>query len=165
MANYSMKKYLQKTQETEADHTRQLTFNEFQRLIAEVQKAKETLSANQSTSIMMDSFIQGQPFRIALNRQEISDNCSAIYSNLKEIKENFYSLIGDVKIDSIQLLGGISRIPQVQKLIGEIFGKKPEFNMNGDDQPALGAAYHFAGLSAGLKIKKVELIDGPNYEL
>lgn len=37
--------------------------------------------------------------------------------------------------------------------------------MNGDDQPALGAAYHFAGLSAGFKIKKVELIDGPNYEL
>lgn len=37
--------------------------------------------------------------------------------------------------------------------------------MNGDDQPALGAAYHFASLSAGFKIKKVELIDGPNYEL
>ncbi len=63
------------------------------------------------------------------------------------------------------MLGGISRIPYVQKLIEEIFGQKPDFNMNGDDQPALGAAYHFAGLSAGFKIKKVELIDGPNYEL
>lgn len=50
---------------------------------------------------MMDSFIQGQPFKIALNRQEISDNCSAIYNNLKEIKQNFYNLIGDAKIDSI----------------------------------------------------------------
>lgn len=96
-----MKKYLSKVQEKDADHTRQLSYNEFQRLIAEVQKAKETLSANQSTSIMMDSFIQGQPFKIALNRQEISDNCSAIYNNLKEIKQNFYSLIGDAKIDSI----------------------------------------------------------------
>lgn len=31
----------------------------------------------------MDSFIQGQPFKVALNRQEVNDNCGAVYNNLK----------------------------------------------------------------------------------
>jgi molecular chaperone DnaK (HSP70) len=47
MANYSMKKHLQKLQENK-DHTLQLNYSEFQRLISEIQKAKEILSANTS---------------------------------------------------------------------------------------------------------------------
>lgn len=50
-------------------------------------------------------------------------------------------------------------------MIEEIFSKKVEFNMNGDDSPALGASYYSASLSPTYKIKRVEVFDGPNYEI
>lgn len=88
-----------------------------------------------------------------------------VFERLKEIHKDFRTHINDAKIDSIQLLGGISRIPIVQKMIEEIFGQKVEFHMNGDDSPALGASYYSATLSPSYRIKKVEVFDGPNYEI
>ena len=37
--------------------------------------------------------------------------------------------------------------------------------MNGDDSPALGASFYSATLSPSYKIKKLEIFDGPNYEI
>ena len=37
--------------------------------------------------------------------------------------------------------------------------------MNGDDSPALGASFYSATLSPSYKIKKVDVFDGPNYEI
>ena len=50
-------------------------------------------------------------------------------------------------------------------MIEEIFKIKPEYNMNGDDSPALGSSYYSASLSPSYKIKRVDLFDGPNYEI
>lgn len=50
-------------------------------------------------------------------------------------------------------------------MIEKIFNKKPEFHMNGDDSPALGASFYSATLSPSYKIKKLEVFDGPNYEI
>lgn len=38
-------------------------------------------------------------------------------------------------------------------------------HINGDDGPALGAAYMAANYSAGIKVKKVGVQDGPNYHV
>lgn len=36
--------------------------------------------------------------------------------------------------------------------------------LNGDDSPALGSSYYSAGLSAGFKIKRVDVKEFYNYE-
>ena len=52
------------------------------------------------------------------------------------------------RIDEILLIGGSSRVPLVQRMIEEFFGKPARFEVNPDEAVALGAAVQ-AGLKAG----------------
>lgn len=52
-------------------------------------------------------------------------------------------------IDEVLLVGGSTRIPRVQDLIQDFFGKAPRTDINPDEAVALGAAVQ-AGLKAGL---------------
>ncbi len=61
------------------------------------------------------------------------------------------------EIDEVVLVGGSTRIPLVQKLVTEFFGKEPHKGVNPDEVVAIGAAIQ-AGVLAG-DIKDVLLLD------
>jgi len=44
------------------------------------------------------------------------------------------------KVDEILLVGGMTRMPKVQSVVGNIFGKKPNQGVNPDEAVAIGAA-------------------------
>lgn len=44
------------------------------------------------------------------------------------------------KIDEVILVGGMSRMPKVQKLVQDIFGKVPNKSVNPDEAVSIGAA-------------------------
>jgi molecular chaperone DnaK len=44
------------------------------------------------------------------------------------------------KIDEILLFGGMTRMPKVQELVKNIFGKAPNKGVNPDEAVAIGAA-------------------------
>ena len=69
------------------------------------------------------------------------------------------------KIDRVQLIGGVTRIPALNKMIREYFTQPVATNVNGDDGPTLGAAFIAANYSAGIKVKKIQFNDGPNYNV
>lgn len=54
------------------------------------------------------------------------------------------------KIDEVVLVGGSTRIPKVQQMVKEFFGKEPNKSVNPDEVVALGAAVQ-AGVLAGEK--------------
>jgi molecular chaperone DnaK len=54
------------------------------------------------------------------------------------------------KIDEVVLVGGSTRIPKVQQMVREFFGKEPNKSVNPDEVVALGAAVQ-AGVLAGEK--------------
>jgi molecular chaperone DnaK len=54
------------------------------------------------------------------------------------------------KIDEVILVGGSTRIPKVQQMVREFFGKEPNKSVNPDEVVALGAAVQ-AGVLAGEK--------------
>lgn len=56
-------------------------------------------------------------------------------------------------------------MPNVQEIIKEVYEQPVGAHINGDDGPALGAAYMAANYSAGIKVKKVGVQDGPNYHV
>src|SRR3954454_24637930 len=61
------------------------------------------------------------------------------------------------KIDEVVLVGGSTRIPRVQSIVKELFGKEPHKGVNPDEVVAIGAAIQ-AGVLAG-EVKDVLLLD------
>jgi molecular chaperone DnaK len=60
-------------------------------------------------------------------------------------------------IDEVVLVGGSTRIPRVQQLVKDVFGKEPHKGVNPDEVVAIGAAVQ-AGVLAG-EVKDLLLLD------
>ena len=61
------------------------------------------------------------------------------------------------KIDEVVLVGGSTRIPKVQQIVRDLFGKEPHKGVNPDEVVAIGAAIQ-AGVLAG-EVKDLLLLD------
>jgi molecular chaperone DnaK len=55
------------------------------------------------------------------------------------------------EIDEVVLVGGMTRVPRVQQVVKEIFGKEPHRGVNPDEVVAIGAAIQGAQLLLGAK--------------
>ena len=60
-------------------------------------------------------------------------------------------------IDEVVLVGGMTRMPKIQQIVKEFFGKEPHKGVNPDEVVAIGAAVQ-AGILAG-EVKDVLLLD------
>jgi molecular chaperone DnaK len=65
--------------------------------------------------------------------------------------------VDPAKIDEVVLVGGSTRIPKVQQIVKELFGKDPHKGVNPDEVVAVGAAVQ-AGVLAG-EVKDLLLLD------
>src|SRR5258708_26771425 len=65
--------------------------------------------------------------------------------------------VGPEKIDEVVLVGGSTRIPKVQQMVKDFFGKDPHKGVNPDEVVAIGAAVQ-AGVLAG-DVKDLLLLD------
>ena len=61
------------------------------------------------------------------------------------------------KIDEVVLVGGQTRMPKIQQMVKELFGKEPNRGVNPDEVVAIGAAVQ-AGVLAG-EVKDLLLLD------
>ena len=135
-----------------------------QRLKEAGEKAKIELSSVMSTDInlpfiTMDS--NGQPvhFDATLTRAEFdkitADLVQATVEPIDLAMRDAGVTVSD--IDKVLLVGGSSRIPAVQTLIRNKFGKEPSKGVNPDESVAVGAAIQ-AGVLKG-EVKDVLLLD------
>lgn len=113
------------------------------KLKREVEKAKRTLSSQQSTRIEIESFHKGKDFSETLTRARFEElNMDLFKKTLKPVEQVLKD--GKAKktdIHDIVLVGGSTRIPKVQQLLEEFFGgKKASKNINPDEAVAYGAA-------------------------
>jgi molecular chaperone DnaK len=65
----------------------------------------------------------------------------------------------ELSIDEVLLVGGSTRIPKVQQIVKEIFGKEPNKSLNPDEVVALGAAIQGAVLAGDAGVKDILLLD------
>src|SRR6185436_1040215 len=63
------------------------------------------------------------------------------------------------KIDEVVLVGGSTRIPMVQQVVKDYFGKEPHKGVNPDEVVAVGAAVQGGVLSGDASLKDVVLLD------
>ncbi|GAB7363375.1 hypothetical protein MBLNU230_g3655t1 [Neophaeotheca triangularis] len=120
------------------------------KLKREVEKAKRTLSSQMSTKIEIEAFHEGNDFSETLTRAKFEElNNDLFKKTLKPVEQ----VLKDAKlkkadIDDIVLVGGSTRIPKVQAMLEEYFGKKASKGINPDEAVAYGAAVQ-GGVLAG----------------
>src|SRR5688500_3346066 len=134
-----------------------------QRLKEAAEKAKIELSSTMSTDINL-------PFITA-------DASGPKHLNMALTRAKFEQLIGDIvqktmgplkqaisdagvspkDIDEVVLVGGSTRIPMVQRVVQDYFGKEPHKGVNPDEVVAIGAAVQ--GGVLGGDVKDVLLLD------
>ena len=134
-----------------------------QRLREEAEKAKKELSSASSYEVNL-------PFITA-------DASGPKHLNMKLSRAKLESLVGDLikrtiapikkaiadagltakEIDDVVLVGGMTRMPAVQKAVSDYFGKDPHKGVNPDEVVAMGAAIQ-AGVLQG-DVKDVLLLD------
>lgn len=134
-----------------------------QRLKEGAEKAKCELSSAMTTDINLP-FITADAsgpkhLNYTLTRAKLEQLCDAL---LQRTKNPCHRALEDAgltasKIDEVILVGGMTRMPAVGKIVKEIFGKEPHRGVNPDEVVAIGAAVQ-AGVLAG-EVKDVLLLD------
>jgi molecular chaperone DnaK len=134
-----------------------------QRLKAEAEKAKIELSSAQQTEVNLP-FITADAsgpkhLNVSLSRskleQLVGDLLTGTLEPVKKALADAGKKPGD--IDEIVLVGGQTRMPAVQKIVADFFGKEPHKGVNPDEVVAIGAAVQ-AGVLKG-DVKDVLLLD------
>mgnify|MGYP002515328240 FL=1 len=134
-----------------------------QRLKEAAEKAKIELSNQTSTEINLPYImpVDGIPKHLVktLTRAKFEQLCDSLF---ERSIEPCRKALEDAKlkasdIDEVLLVGGSTRIPKVQELVKEFFGKEPNKSVNPDEVVAIGAAIQ-GGVLAG-DVKDVLLLD------
>jgi molecular chaperone DnaK len=134
-----------------------------QRIKEAAEKAKHELSSALETEINL-------PFIAADAGGPKHINCSLSRAKLEELTEHLIRrslepcelALRDAKVkttdlDDVLLVGGMTRMPRVQQLVTEFFGRQPNREINPDEVVARGAAIQGAVLTG--EIKDVLLLD------
>jgi molecular chaperone DnaK len=128
-----------------------------QRLREAAEKAKIELSSVQETEINLPFLTADaagpKHLQIKLNRARLEQLMEDLVKRTIEPCKKALSDAGKKasEIDEVVLVGGSTRIPMVQKLVKEFFGKEPHKGVNPDEVVALGAAVQAGVLSGDVK--------------
>ena len=134
-----------------------------QRLRDAAEKAKIELSSQSSTQINLPyiTAVDNEPKHLDLTMTKAK--FEELTSDLMDrVKKPFFQALEDAKlkaseIDEIIMVGGSTRMPQVQDLVKQLTGKEPNRSVNPDEVVAIGAAIQ-AGVLGG-EVKNIVLLD------
>ncbi|QDU29585.1 Chaperone protein DnaK [Anatilimnocola aggregata] len=134
-----------------------------QRLQEACEKAKKELSSLQQTDLNLPfiTMANGVPkhLQMTISRSKFEE---LIDSLVERCRKPVLQAMKDAnlkpgEIDEVVLVGGSTRVPKVQKLVKDLFGKDPHKGVNPDEVVAVGAAIQ-ASVLAGER-KDVLLLD------
>ncbi|HUO83596.1 MAG TPA: molecular chaperone DnaK [Thermoanaerobaculia bacterium] len=134
-----------------------------QRLKESAEKAKIELSSTTATDINLPFITADQsgPKHLSMNltrakfEQLAGDLIERTMGPVRQALKD--AGVDPKKIDEVVLVGGSTRIPMVQRLVTEFFGKEPHKGVNPDEVVAIGAAIQ--GGVLGGDVKDVLLLD------
>jgi len=134
-----------------------------QRLREAAEKAKIELSSTSQTEINLP-FITADAsgakhLNITLTRSKFESLVSNLIERTKAPCKNCLkdANISIKEVDEVLLVGGMTRVPKVQEVVTEIFGKSPSKGVNPDEAVAMGAAIQ-GGILRG-DVKELLLLD------
>ncbi|UJR26923.1 hypothetical protein I4U23_008232 [Adineta vaga] len=138
------------------------------RLRAECEKAKKSMSSNvQPMPIALESFIDEKDVSGKMSRAEFEELAKPL---LDRIRITLINLLKEAKltpddIESVEIVGGTTRIPAVKQVVQDVFRKTPMTTMNSDESVARGCTLMCAILSPTFKVKEFKIEDCQPYPI
>ncbi|MEM8953011.1 MAG: Hsp70 family protein [Verrucomicrobiota bacterium] len=123
------------------------------RVLAAVRDAKERLSEMEEVDVRVPFVGEGENLERRVTRVELKN----LFRDLLErTRKHCVRVLADAgmeagELDEVILVGGSTRIPAVQELVTEVFGKEPNLSQHPDEAVALGAAIQAGILSGALR--------------
>jgi L1 cell adhesion molecule like protein len=120
------------------------------RLRTACERAKRTLSSVTTTTVEVDSLMEGEDFSMKISRAKFEELCADLFQGClapvaKCLKD---SGINKSDVDDVVLVGGSTRVPKIQSLLEGFFdGKELNKTINPDEAVAYGAAVQASLLS------------------
>ncbi len=134
-----------------------------QRLKETAERAKVELSTQMTTNINLPYITADQDGPKHLDYQLTRAKFEELTKDLMErVQKPFKQALEDAKLDAgdineVILVGGSSRMPQVQELVRKLTGKEPNRSVNPDEVVAMGAAIQ-GGILGG-EVMDIVLLD------
>ena len=128
-----------------------------QRLKEAAERAKKDLSQQASTDVNLPfiTAIDGVPkhLMLSISRTQFERMVDHLFERCKKPVLTALTDAGlkTSQIDEVVMVGGMTRMPRVQQLVKEIFGKEGHRGVNPDEVVAVGAAIQGAQLLLGSK--------------
>lgn len=135
-----------------------------QRLKEAAESAKIELSSKLETDINLPfiTVVDGQPVHLEkkLTRTKLEELIGDLIESTRVPIENAMrdAKLSPQDISDVLLVGGSTRIPAVQKLVKDYFGKDPSKNVNPDEAVAVGASVQ-ASIMVGETERDLVLVD------
>ncbi|KAM0724287.1 hypothetical protein Q7P37_000169 [Cladosporium fusiforme] len=132
------------------------------RVAAGVEKLKKVLSANAGAPINVEMVMNDIDVSGFMKREELEELVAPL---LTKATAPIEQALADAKlkpedIDSIELVGGASRVPALKKAIGDFFeGKTLSYTLNADEAIARGCAFCCAILSPVFRVRDFSIQD------
>ncbi|KAH0293825.1 heat shock protein 70 [Aureobasidium namibiae CBS 147.97] len=137
------------------------------RVVAACEKLKKVLSANAGAPINIESLMNDVDVRGFLKREELEEIMKPLLARATAPLEQ---ALAEAKlkvedIDTIELVGGCTRVPALKAAIQDFFGKQLSFTLNADEAIARGSAFACAILSPVFRVRDFSIHDICNYPI
>ncbi|GAA5994195.1 hypothetical protein JCM5350_002183 [Sporobolomyces pararoseus] len=131
------------------------------RLSAAVEKLKKVLSANALAPLSVESIMNDVDASSTMKREEFEELIAPVLEKVTAPLERALAASGLNKedIESIELVGGSTRIPVLKQRIQDFFGRPLSFTSNQDEAIARGATLACAQVSPVFKVREFNTFD------
>ncbi|CAJ0945938.1 unnamed protein product, partial [Mesorhabditis belari] len=133
---------------------------DIQQIRMEIEAAKLRLTTHLKSNIKLNLKVIGK-YEQEITRKEFEDLNEHLFESIKEpiIAALEDARLEPASVDEIVLVGGSTRIPRIRKIVGQFFGKAPNFGVDPELAVATGASVQAGVIGGGwpLQVAAVEL--------
>ncbi|KAF1992433.1 putative heat shock protein Hsp88 [Aulographum hederae CBS 113979] len=137
------------------------------RVAAACEKLKKILSANANAPINIESLMNDVDVRGFLKRDELEELVKPLIERATVPLEQALAeaKLKPEDIDTIEMVGGCTRVPSLKAAVQNFFGKPLSFTLNQDEAAARGSAFSCAILSPIFRVRDFSVHDIVNYPI
>jgi molecular chaperone DnaK (HSP70) len=136
--------------------TRVVGSRALQHFAEEARRVKEVLTIDQKAAIRLEDVVDDMGLHFTLHRSDFEAVIDEFNVSLHNLFDEVVAKSHVAEVDSIELLGGTSRVPFVQRSLMTVSKMdKLSRTMNADEAIALGAGYIAASMNASFVLKPI----------
>ena len=137
------------------------------RLLQAIEKQRIVLSSNNDSYLSVECIFDDIDFSYNMTREEFEQINHQFF---KEVQNFFQECLQESKLNiadlhSVERIGGGSRIPKIQEVIGQIFGRELSKTLDASESIARGCTIMAAIISPRYQVQAYEIKEYLNYPI